>query len=112
MLGTEPGYPLLLGELLHLARCIGGVFDAGAEACSPMVARDQVLVRQLVDIPADSLRRDVEMLRQGVDRHEAALAHQFDDAGMSLVALHETTFISTASVRHLATDGAYPKVPR
>ncbi len=105
MLGAEPRDPLLLVELLHLARRISGVLDAGSEAGAAVVARDQVLVGKLVDVAADGLRCDVEVLRQRVDRHEAALPNQFDDAGMSFFALHDRPLPG----RHLATGSAKPK---
>src|SRR3546814_9817080 len=52
-----------------------------------VVAAQQAEVAELVDVAADRLRRDVEVVGERLDGDEATLAHQGDDLLLALVQL-------------------------
>ena len=81
----------VLEQLHHLARLVGGVLDAGRQPGAAVIAAQQRLGTEPVDVAPDGLRRDREMLRHGIDRDEAALMHEGEDLLLSVGFGHSGT---------------------
>ena len=75
-------------QLQDLARLVGDVLDARRQPGPAVIAAQEVLGAELVDVAPDGLRRHREMLGQLLDRDEAALAHQVQDLPLALVLGH------------------------
>ena len=68
---------LLLAE--DLAGAVGQVLDARRQAGAAVVAPQQRLPAERVDVAANRLRRHPELLGQGLDGDEAVAADQVED---------------------------------
>jgi hypothetical protein len=53
-----------------------------------MIAAQEILAAEIVDVAPDGLRRHREMAGELVDRDEAALAHQLQDLPLPVVLGH------------------------
>ena len=77
------GDALLLVAHLVGAHGVGGVLDARIVGRTAVVAAQQSLFGELVDVAADGLRGDREHLRHLLDAQVTALADLLDDALLS-----------------------------
>jgi hypothetical protein len=58
------------------AALVGGILHARRQSGAAVIAPEALLRTEQIDVAADGLRRDVEMLGQRLDGDEAPLAHE------------------------------------
>ena len=88
MLGGQKRDLALGLQQLHLPGLIGRVFHARGQTGAAVIALQQLAVAKLIDVPPDGLGGDGEMIRQRLDRHEAALMDEVEDLLLTRVLGH------------------------
>ena len=70
---------------------VGGVNRAGVDAGATMVSAQLFLAGQIVQIPANGLRRHLELINQLLGGHEAVLLDELHDQVLSASLCHSTS---------------------
>ena len=81
------GDTALFIQIHDLAGSVCDIFNAGGESGSAMVAGEQLLIAEGVDVAADCLWGYIEVLRQGLDGDKALLLNENQNFLLSLIHL-------------------------
>ncbi|VVT04418.1 hypothetical protein MARINON1_52282 [Marinobacter salarius] len=82
----------LLGFQVHdFASLVGSVHRAGVDAGAAVMSAQFLLAGQVVQIPADGLRRYLELINQLLGGHEAVLLDELHDQVLSASLCHSTS---------------------